>query len=437
VAGVISEALPSIRVAAFRRFLLEDSLAGSGLWILQIALAWTILDRTGSGTVVGLVQTAELLPIPLAIALGGILTDRFGPRRLMYVSWTIPGAVAAAYALTASQGLLSVPLALALMLVSGFFIGLYVVPAQVYVARCVEPSTMAHAIGFSQVTIGVGRVMGGAAAGVALALAGRSNSFLLAAAAFISAAAVCMSMPDISGAETHIGNVWKGLGRGFRAVVESKTMTAVTVLGSVSALFIYSYLAVTPLVVRHLIGGGAARLGMLTAAGGIGAIIAALLMDAVGRSIGRGRLLAWSLGVAGLAVVCLGASRIAVVSLLIAVVLSASTVTFSATSVLLLQASSDLRVRGRVLGLFNGLFYVLLPLSGGLAGFSSDRVGVTTVLAITGSLAVLSAVVAMLSSRELMQQYVDGAGRAARLGVVQPLAPTGELHVLPAENPSL
>jgi MFS family permease len=432
VAALIGIDLPSLRVSAFRRFLIEDSMAGMALWVLQIALAWTMLERTGSGTVIGLLQTAELLPIPLSIAVGGILTDRFGPRRLMFVSWTVPAAVAAMLALTTALGLLSVELALALMLILGFFVGLYVVPSQVYVARCVQPSVMANAIGLSQVTVGVGRVLGGWTAGLALALTGHSNSFLLASFAFLAAAAVCMKLPDIAGGDTRIGNPWRGIGDAVRAVAGSRAMAVVVLLGCVSALFVYCYLAVTPLVVSHLIGGGAPRLGLLTAAGGVGAIAAALLMDAVGRAVGRGRLLTWSLGVAGIAVACLGLSRIGVVSLLVAVVLSAATVTFSATAVLLLQASSELRVRGRVLALFNALFYILLPLSEALAGFGSDRLGVSAVLAGAGSLAVAAAASMMIFNRAFASHDVDAAGRLATTGVAQQLrGASGELAVSP------
>lgn len=438
--GIVSIglALPSLRVPAFRPFLIEDSLAGMGLWILQIALAWTMLERTGSGTVVGLLQTMVLLPIPLAIALGGVLTDRFGPRRLMYTSWIVPGLIAVALALVTELDLLTVPLAFLMMLVAGFFIGIYVVPSHIFVARCVEPPLMANAIGLSQLTIGFGRVLGGWAAGAALAFAGPGRSFLIAGGAFLAAALVCFTLPNISGTDGNIGNPWKGLGDAARAVVGSKPMSVVIVLGCVSAVFVYSYLAVTPLVVRHLIGGGAPRLGLLTAAGGVGAITAALVMDPLGRSIGRARLLLFSLALSGLAVLGLGLSRAAIISVLIAFALSASTVTFSATAVLMLQASSALKVRGRVLALFNGLFYVLLPLSEALAGFGSDRIGVTTVLVGAGAMAMLAVAGTALLDRKFALQDVDGTGHLSLLRRAQPLpAGASELPAMPRHNSSV
>lgn len=429
-------ALPALQVRAFRRFLVEDSLGGMGQWVLTIAIAWTMLERTGSGTVVGLLQTMVLVPIPVAIAVGGILTDRYGPRLLMYVSWTGAGAAAVFLAIIESANLLTVPSALIVMLVSGFFIGLYVVPAQVFVARCVEPATMANAIGLSQLTVGVGRILGGWAAGVVLVLAGPGRSFFVSAAAFLAAALVCVTLPSITGPERRIGNPWRGINLAIHAVASSRTMSAVLVIGSTSAVFVYCYLALTPLVVRHLIGGGATRLGLLTAAGGVGAITAALFMDAVGRTIGRGRLLLVSLLTSGTCVAVLGLSRWTILSFVIAFFLSASTVTLTASSVLLLQASSELSVRGRVMALFNGLFYVLLPCSEALAGFASDRLSVTTVLVGAGSVATVFAVAMALLNHALTNTDVDGTGHIVGVRRAQPSpAAAGELPSIPFHHP--
>jgi MFS family permease len=213
-------------------------------------------------------------------------------------------------------------------------------------------------------------------------------------------------------------------------------MLVVVVLGSTSAMFVYCYLAVTPLVVRQLIGGGAPRLGLLTAAGGAGAIVAALLMDSVGRRVGRARLLLVSLATSGLAVIGLGVSHVAILSLAIAFALSASTVTFTANAVLLLQAGSDVAIRGRVLALYNGVFYVLLPVSEALAGWSSDRIGVTAVLASVGTVAAIVAAATYVFNRDFVQGDVDQEGHLSSIlrAHVVPAA-AGEVHaVLPHQQ---
>ena len=51
-----------------------------------VALAWLVLDLTGSGLALGAVLMAASIPRAVLIIVGGALADRFAPRRLMLAS---------------------------------------------------------------------------------------------------------------------------------------------------------------------------------------------------------------------------------------------------------------------------------------------------------------------------------------------------------------
>ena len=51
-----------------------------------VALAWLVLDLTGSGLALGMVLVAASIPRAILIVVGGALADRIPPRRLILVS---------------------------------------------------------------------------------------------------------------------------------------------------------------------------------------------------------------------------------------------------------------------------------------------------------------------------------------------------------------
>ena len=57
------------------------SLVGEGM--VGVALAFAVLDLTGSVTDLGLVLAAFTLPLVAFLLVGGVLADRFQPRRVM------------------------------------------------------------------------------------------------------------------------------------------------------------------------------------------------------------------------------------------------------------------------------------------------------------------------------------------------------------------
>src|SRR5688572_5383989 len=110
-----------LRIGRYRRFLVASTLVSVSVWILQVGLAWTLLDGSGSALVVGLLQTAMSIAIPVVTIPAGILADRLGPRDLIVVCYGALVACLAALAALAALGELSVPAALALAVVFGLF----------------------------------------------------------------------------------------------------------------------------------------------------------------------------------------------------------------------------------------------------------------------------------------------------------------------------
>lgn len=78
----------------FRVYVLSLFVGSMGVWIQRIAQDWLILQLTGSVSAVGVAVALQFAPVLLFGLYGGILTDRYDPRRLLAISQGTSAALA-------------------------------------------------------------------------------------------------------------------------------------------------------------------------------------------------------------------------------------------------------------------------------------------------------------------------------------------------------
>jgi MFS family permease len=174
-----------------------------------------------------------------------------------------------------------------------------------------------------------------------------------------------------------------------------------------------------PIFTRDLLGAGPAELGLLTGATGIGVIVGAFAMDALGRAVGRGRALVLAVVVASASVVLLAVTPSLPVSMALVALMAGVLIIFRTTTIALLQALAPGRMRGRVMSIFEITFWGINPVGGVLGGVLADRVGTMEMLLAFGGMTMLAVVVALLADRALISMNLDAEARATIRGVVQ------------------
>jgi predicted MFS family arabinose efflux permease len=246
------------------------SLLGDG--IVPVALAFAILDLTGSATDLGVVLAARTLPLVGCLLVGGVVADRFSRRRVM---------IAADFARFASQGLLGV------LLVSGHaqlweLAGLQVVlgaatgffnPASTGLVPMVAGARLQEANALRGIALAAGLIAGPVIAGVLVATVGAGEALLADAGTYAVSAALLLRVqvpePSRSGAPvSFLGELHDGW-REFA----SRTWVWTIVAGfSLTNMFGAAYYVLGPLVAKRSLGGAGAWAAVLTA-GGIGQVL--------------------------------------------------------------------------------------------------------------------------------------------------------------------
>ena len=90
----------SLRQRNYRLFFFGQLVSVAGTWMQTVAQSFLVLDLTHSGTQLGLTTAARFGPMFLFGPLGGVFADRMDKRRVLYITQSLSGLLAAAFAVT-------------------------------------------------------------------------------------------------------------------------------------------------------------------------------------------------------------------------------------------------------------------------------------------------------------------------------------------------
>ncbi len=424
-----------LRDAPYRRFLLASVIVSICSWIFYTAQTWNFLEASGTAAAVAYLPIVLVIPVPIALVIGGVLTDRRGPKRTLVFAQGATAATMLSIAAVAAAGQLTFVPTLATGFLLGICAGLGSVPGQALLVRIVDRRVIAKAFALSLVATGIGRLVGGPVGGFVVQAYGAVPAFLIAASGIVVSTLIFLTLPHAEPLETSGPRISRrDLADAFGWVRRTPTALAIIAVDATMAAVIYPYTAIVPIIARDLLGGGAAQMGILVSAGGVGAIVGGILLAPLGRRLGQGRLFLMGVVVAGAGVAALGLSHSAVASAVVAALIGGASIGASVTSGLLLQTMSPPRLRGRVLALDSVLWNLVNPVSLLALGLAVAQVGAGPVLLAMGVLAALSVGTIALAHGPVLHLDMDASGevtaeRVRAVSADQPGQPP------PAETP--
>jgi DHA3 family tetracycline resistance protein-like MFS transporter len=133
--------LLSLRHRPFALLWAGQTISRLGDSLHRIALAWWVLEKTGSATAMGTVLVLSQIPLLIFLLIGGIVVDRFPRLRIMFLSDILSGSVVTFIAVFAWLDLLQIWHIYAASLIFGF-VEAFFFPAYQSVIPQITPSEM-------------------------------------------------------------------------------------------------------------------------------------------------------------------------------------------------------------------------------------------------------------------------------------------------------
>jgi MFS family permease len=376
----------SLQIPNYRRYFVGQLISLSGNWMQVVAEIWLILALTGSGVAVGITTALQFLPLLLVGAWGGALADRVDKRRLLIVTQTLMALPALALWGVTASGAVEPWMVFTLVFARGAVNAFDNPTRQSFVIEMVGSTRVVNAVGLNSVLIHSARILGPAAAGVAIATVGVAPCFLLNAASF---GAMIVALRGMDPAELRDPPTVDGAAGGVRAAIayvrRTPSLAIPLAMMALVGTFGFNFQVILPLLARFSFDGGATAYTLLAVAMGAGAVVGALATGARGR-VSPPFLVVAALAFGILAMLAAAAPTLSLAALAL-VPLGAASVSFAAGVNSTLQLAADPQMRGRVMALYSIVFLGTTPIGGPIAGALAELAGPRAALVLSASAA--------------------------------------------------
>lgn len=412
--------LPALASPYYRRFILGGLVTNVGTWMQATAQGWLVLGLTNSPALLGVTSAAANLPILLFSLHAGALADRIDLRRLLVASRLTAAVLTGVLAVLTTLGIVQFWQVVVVAFLVGTTTAIASPAYQTIMSSLVEPRLLGSAIALNSAQFNLSRIVGPSVAGVAIAVVGLAAAFWANTVSFLFSAATLATIPRPARGPGHRTiSLWSNVIVGIRHVRRDPTVLALLLLPLAPGILNLNYIVLLPVFARDVLQVGAAGLGLMTAAVGVGAVIAAFSVAVLRPGGGSGALVLFGLVMSSLGLLVFSISPWLPLSLVALAVLGGFSTAYYTTTNTLLQLIVPARLRGRVMSLYILSSTGFIPVGNLLAGFVAEHIGAPATLA--GMVLVTLAICALVAIRvpallALRARPADGATSGPRGG---------------------
>ena len=357
----------ALRNAHYRTLWIGMLASALGTWMQIVAQSLLVLRITGNSAIaLGTVSLAQASAFFIFAPLGGTFADRHDKRRLLFRTQTLLMLSAFTLAALTATGTVRLWMVIILAFVSGTLLSFDQPARASLLPLLAPPEDLVNAISLQTLAFNAASIAGPPLGGAVAAVAGLAGDFALNGCSYL---AVILSLfllppeatasPDRSSAPSR---TWTAV-REMLAVIQKKPAVSAAVLVYAVLLFVApSQALLVPIFVTSVLHRGAAELGLLFAASGIGTVLGSLFVASFGHYQAKGRLLVSANAVWVIALALFALSRSFAPSFAMLLLMAAAQSVFTTLVITLMQGSVDAKMRGRIMSLNTLLMMGVRPL---------------------------------------------------------------------------
>jgi MFS family permease len=262
---------------------------------------------------------------------------------------------------------------------------------QSFLIQMVEDrNDLGNAIAINSSMVNGARLIGPAIAGLLIGAAGEGWCFLIDGLSYFAVIASLLMMHiKLSDVRRSASSMLEQMREGWDYVRTFRPIRIILLLFSLLCLMGYPFAVLLPVFAVQVLHGGAATLGWLTGASGIGALVSALSLALRKSIVGLTRMLQIAAAMLGGALVLFGLSRTLWVSLVLMAFVGFGLMQSAAVSNTIVQSLVPEDKRARVMSYYTMAFFGAAPFGSLLAGALAHRIGAPDTLILTGAFCLL------------------------------------------------
>jgi DHA3 family tetracycline resistance protein-like MFS transporter len=390
----------ALRHPRFALLLFGQTLSRLGDFVFQLALAWWVLEKTGSALVMGTVLIFALVPSILFGLAGGVAGDRFPRVAILLLSDVGRAVIMAAIALLAASGRLELWMVYGLNLLFSFADAFFQPAFMAIVPEITPADDLTSANALSSLSMQFARMVGPALGGALMAVGGTGVAFGFNAVSFFSSGLLLLPLlrtsrrpqPAGEASPTTPVSVFADLRAGWDVVIAQPILwVSILSYGFANILLAGPFSIGLPFLVKDVLGGDERMLGLLLASFPLGYALSSAYLGNVSHFRWRGLMIYLALTGAGFGLGVFSLPLPVWVLFAAGMVNGAALEIGNMAWINTLQTLVPIDKLGRVSSLDNLGSFVLLPAGYALTGFAVEGWGAApTFLVFCGTCVVLS-----------------------------------------------
>jgi MFS family permease len=383
----------AFRSRNYRLYFFGQFISLTGTWIQRTAIYWIIYEMTQSAFMLGIAVFATQFPAFLFSLLGGAVADRYNKYKLLLLTQIASMIQAIFMTLLVLFTDYSVVEILMLSIVLGIINAFDIPTRQSLVHHMIDDkSHLGNAIALNSSMVNLARLFGPAISGIILAKYGAGFCFILNSLSFVAVITTLLMMrfPNYLPPINKI-KVIDGLKEGLSYIIATPMIGMLVLILSLTSFFVFPFATLLPIIAKETLGGDAATYGYLNSFLGIGAFFGAITLASFKSAINLRKILVMATIIFGIGLILFSNTHSLSLAYICSSIAGFGMMMHIAIINTLLQTTSSIEMRGRVISYFAMALFGMQPLGALLVGTISHYIGASLTIAFEGLFAIVIA----------------------------------------------
>jgi MFS family permease len=384
----------ALRHRNYRLFFAGQGTSLIGTWLTKFAMAYETYELSHDTFQLGLVAFASQAPTAVMAPFAGVLVDRWNRHRVLVATQVFAMLQSAALALFALTGAMTVWHLVALAAVQAVINGFDIPARHAFVRQMVDNlDDLPNAIALNSSLNTAARMVGPLVAAALESGDGIGGCYALDAASYnaVIFSLLAMRVAPQPPRPRHAA-IRRELAEGIAYARGTPLVRTLLLMLLVSATLAGSYVGLLPAIAQGTLHGGPHTLGIMLAAGGVGALAGALYLAGRSDVVGLEHVVGRCALALGLALCAFELITTIYIALPVMFVLAAALIMQAAATNTLLQSTVDPAKLGRIMSLYAMVFFTGAPVGALVEGALARQIGAAHAFAAAGACCVVLAV---------------------------------------------
>ena len=275
-----SSAFPALQNRDYKLYFFGQFVSLIGTWLQIVAQGWLVLQLTNSAFLIGLVAALATLPSLLFSLFGGVIVDRFSKKKILFFSQSCAMVLAIVLGGLTLLNHISVWGIGVIAFLLGTVNAVDSPARQAFVPEMVTKEQLPSAIALNSGVFNAARVIGTKYSGLLIALVGTGGAFICNGISYLAVIAALVAIKTQTRPGTTRMKPLAAIKEGISYSFSHPIIRVLIVITGMVSIFGWSYTTIMPIIAKDQFGLGAAGLGYLYAASGLGSLVATFLVGA-------------------------------------------------------------------------------------------------------------------------------------------------------------